>query len=222
MASEIIIVDDFYSKPEAVRARALASDYANIDPTDYPGYASRLRLDSASLEKSFSELIGCGMHVDPARFTWGGFRYITEDSGRKPRVHADVAVDWAGMVYLTPDAPMRTGTAFYRHQASGRSSPPTDREARAMGFSDAAEFDERVIRRDKADLTAWEEITRVGSVFNRLVLFRGGDFYHAPMAGCGDSPESARLTHVFFFNEKPGPGTAVHRVGAAANTLRAR
>jgi len=32
----------------------------------------------------------------------GGFRFITTESGMRGKVHADTAVDWAGMVYLTP------------------------------------------------------------------------------------------------------------------------
>lgn len=215
MNSKVIIVDDFYAKPDALRARALTSRYANIAPTDYPGFASRLILESRSLEKVFGELIGADLNVDRDRFTWGGFRYITEESGRSAIVHADVAADWAGMVYLTPDAPMSAGTAFFRHKATGLSAPPTDRQARALGFADASEFDDQVIRPDKADLSKWEQIARVGPVYNRLVLFRGSEHYHAPMGGCGDSSETARLTHIFFVNELPHAGRVAYAVPAA-------
>jgi len=212
MNNKVIIVDDFYTKPHSVRERALTSQYANISPTDYPGFASKLTLETDSLKKLFSDLVGAELYVDTARFSWGGFRFITEESGRLAKVHADVAADWAGMVYLTPDAPMKAGTAFFRHMETGFASPPTDRAARALGFADASEFDDQVVRRDKADLSKWEQITRVGPVFNRLVLFRGSEFYHAPMGGCGDSPDTARLTHIFFFNERPDPGKPAYRV----------
>jgi hypothetical protein len=213
--SKVIVVDDFYSKPDHVRARALTSTFADINPTDYPGYASKLAVDAASLRQRFSELIGAELNVDKERFTWGGFRFITADSGARTKVHADTAVDWAGMIYLTPDAPLKTGTAFYRHRETGFVAPPTDREARELGFCDAAEFDDQVVRRDKADLSKWEQVGHVSPVFNRLVLFRGGDHYHAPLGGCGDSPETARLSHIFFFNTVPDPGIAVFPVGMA-------
>lgn len=203
MHSRVIIVDNFYGKPEGVREFALEAHYADISPTDYPGFASKQTIDSATLAQRFEELIGSPLNVDSSRFTWGGFRFITADSGSRPKVHADVAVDWAGMVYLTPDAPMSSGTAFYRHKATGLESPPTDRQARAWGYADAAEFDDKVIRADKADLTKWEQIGHVGPVFNRLVLFRGAEFYHAPLGGCGTDTETARLTHIFFFNVLP-------------------
>jgi len=58
-----------------------------------------------------------------------------------------------------------------------------------------------VARRDMADLDKWELVRQVGPVYNRLVLFRGCEMYHAPLGGIGDSPRTARLTHNFFFNE---------------------
>lgn len=203
MRSKVIIVDDFYRNPEKVRAQALTSDYADIAATDYPGYASRLRLETETLQRLFGSLVSSELNVDKTRFTWGGFRFITEESGKHPKMHADVATDWAGMVYLTPDAPMSAGTAFFRHKETGFEAPPTEREARALGYSDASEFDDKVIRRDKADPSKWEQIARIEPLYNRLILFRGGECYHAPIGGCGHSPETARLTHVFFFNEMP-------------------
>ncbi|GAB2616513.1 hypothetical protein GCM10027168_56170 [Streptomyces capparidis] len=215
MSSKVIVVDDFYAKPEAVRAKALSSRFGRIEPSEYPGFVSRLVIESRSLEQVFTGLIGAELKVERGRFTWGGFRYITEKSGQSAVVHADTAVDWAGMVYLTPDAPMSAGTAFFRHRPTGLSSPPTDREARALGYADAREFDDRVIRPDRADPSRWEQIARIGPVYNRLILFRGCKHYHAPMGGFGDSPETARLTHMFFVNELPPVGAVAHEVTAA-------
>ncbi len=203
MTDNIIIVDDYYANPLKLREMALRSQYAKISATDYPGYASKLSIETKSLEDSFAKLIGAPLLLDKERFTWGGFRFITTESGSKPIVHADVAADWAGMVYLTPDCNPLTGTGLYRHKASGFVGPPTDRQSRALGFCDASEFDDKVIRPDKADLTKWELTTAVEPLFNRLVLFRGGENYHAPLGGCGDTPDTARLTHIFFFNERP-------------------
>lgn len=206
MRSKLIIVDDFYAKPDRIRQHALASEYADISQSNYPGWASRQNLRTDTLRKAFSELVGSDIYVDAQRFTWGGFRFISEDTGRRTKVHADTEVDWAAMVYLTPDAPMRTGTGFFRHRKTGLDAPPTPREARALGYSDVAEFTDQVIEPDMADLTKWEEIGHVGPVFNRLVLFRGCEFFHAPLSGCGSTAEDARLTHIFFFNEIPHTG----------------
>jgi len=214
--SKLIVVDDFYAHPDKVRAQALSSAYANIEETDYPGFASKMRLDAAMLRQRFGELIGAELNVDNARFTWGNFRFITEDTGSRSKVHADVAVDWAGMIYLTPDAPMRAGTGLFRHKETGLEAPPTNRQARALGFGNAQEFDDRVIRRDKADLSKWERTTEIEPRYNRLVLFRGSEFYHAPMGGVGHDPQTARLTHIFFFNEYPRASAVVREAVADA------
>jgi hypothetical protein len=204
MTQNVIIVEDFYAQPLKLREMALQSRYADISATDYPGYASQVRLETKVVERTFSKLVGAPLLIDRERFTWGGFRFITAQSGSKPIVHADVAADWAGMVYLTPDCDMAVGTGLYRHKDTGLTGPPNDREARALGYCDAATFDEEVIQKDKADLSKWELCRVIEPVFNRLVLFRGGDNYHAPLGGCGDEPKTARLTHLFFFNERPG------------------
>lgn len=200
MSDKIIIVDDFYENPHAVRELAMRSRYANIEDTDYPGFASQLVLSNPALRTRFEAMIGAEIIVDDARFTWGGFRFVTSDSGSRTIVHADAAIDWAAMIYLTPGAPDYAGTGFYRHRPTGLAGPPSDREARALGYADAAEFDDRVIRPDKADPSKWELIEQVAPRFNRLVLFQGGQMYHAPMGGCGADQNDARLTHIFFFN----------------------
>ena len=42
----------------------------------------------------------------------------------------------------------------------------------------------------------------ISNVYNRLVLFRGGDIPHrSNLAGFGDCLENGRLTQVFFFDE---------------------
>ncbi|MEV8327650.1 DUF6445 family protein [Kitasatospora sp. NPDC056731] len=212
MLRKLIIVDDFYADPDKVRTRALSTDYADITPTDYPGLQSRYSLRTDALARAFNELVQARICSDPARFTWGGFRCVTEASGRGTKVHADIAIDWAAMVYLTPDAPMEAGTGFFRHRETGVEAPPTDRQARALGFRDASDFDDKVVRRDMADLSKWEQTGWVGPVYNRLVLFRGSEVYHAPLAGCGSDAATGRLTHNFFFNVVTDPVDAVHRV----------
>jgi uncharacterized protein YjbI with pentapeptide repeats len=203
LSEGIIIIEDFYEHPYHVRELALRSRYANIEATDYPGFGSQLALSTPALRARFEEIIGARIVADNARFAWGSFRFVTAASGTRAIVHADAAVDWAIMIYLTPDAPASAGTGFYRHKVTGFTGPPTDREARALGYADASEFDDRVIRRDKRDLSKWELVQQVAPRFNRLVMFRGGEMYHAPLGGCGKDHRDARLAHIFFFNSVP-------------------
>ena len=95
--------------------------------------------------------------------------------------------NWAGLLYLTPDAPASSGTAFYRY-CDGTA---TKQEMEIRG--NKAHIDE-----DSQDMTKWEMVDRIGNVFNRLVLFNSHRF-HMSMDYFGTTNENGRLFQVFFF-----------------------
>lgn len=85
-------------------------------------------LHSPALMDLFGELTNSRVDVDFNSFTFGGFRLATEATGRLANVHADQAADWAGLVYLTPDAPDSAGTGFFGTVRLGwNGHPPTRR-----------------------------------------------------------------------------------------------
>jgi hypothetical protein len=201
MTPDLIVVDDFYGDPDAVRRLALGDRFHSGAAHNYPGWQSHAAVANQRMADTFGALIGRPVAPNLDRFTWGAFRLITGDTGRMVKIHADTGVDWAAMVYLTPDADPAQGTGFFRHRETGLTGPPTERAARLMGYADRNAFEEQVARRDMAELDRWELVTRVAPKYNRLVLFRGGRYYHAPLGGAGATPETSRLTHSFFFDE---------------------
>ncbi|MGW2631512.1 DUF6445 family protein [Streptomyces chattanoogensis] len=209
MRRTIVVVDDFYADPDAVRSAALRMEFSSAGRYNYPGWQSAKAFSTDAIRERFQSLTGERVTVDPDRFTWGGFRLITAETGDFTKVHSDTAVDWAAMVYLTPDCDASAGTGFFQHRETGFEGPPSDEQARKLGYADANAFEEKVARRDMADLDAWRVVSSVSPRYNRLVLFRGCELYHAPLKGQGSTPQSARLTHNFFFNTKPlDPGAA--------------
>jgi uncharacterized protein DUF6445 len=209
MSGSVYVVDDFYAEPDKVRDFALRSDFASAGKYNYPGWQSMRALTANSLADAFSEVIGEQVVPEPDRYTWGGFRLITVSTGAMTKVHADTAVDWAAMVYLTPGIDDAAGTGFFRHKETGLFGPPTDAQARALGYADANEFEEQVARRDMADLAKWELVSHVHPQYNRLVIFRGCTQYHAPLAGSGSNAGDGRLTQNFFFNTAAAKPTAL-------------
>lgn len=195
----IIVVDEFYKAPELVRQMAMCATYASAAAFNFPGWQSTKAYVPAALSEVFSGLLGETVSVDPARVTWGQFRIIQAEAGAVRKVHADRSIDWAGMVYLTPGLTANEGTGFFEH-ATGFAGPPTDHDARRLGFADATEFDQLATRPDSADPTKWKLLDVVEPRFNRLVLFRGSALYHAPLGGAGTEKHSGRLTQNFFFN----------------------
>jgi hypothetical protein len=85
---------------------------------------------------------------------------------------------WAGLIYLSPDAPVDGGLKLWRNR---------DRS------------------RDYDWMTApenWEQVDDIGNVFNRLVLARG-NLPHSGAAGWGTGVDDGRLFQTFFFKVLP-------------------
>ena len=116
----------------------------------------------------------------------GSFQYTT--SRDRSWFHVDSWNNWAGVLYMTPNAPLNSGTALYR-------------------FKDGTRFDyEQKMRENKeqienatTDFTKWEIVDKIGNVFNRLVLFNANHF-HSSMDYFGHNKETGRLFQVFFFS----------------------
>jgi hypothetical protein len=90
---------------------------------------------------------------------------------------------WAGLIYLSPEAPVDGGLKLWRNRETSRN------------------FDWMTPREN------WEQVDDVGNVFNRVILARG-DLPHSGAAGWGEGLEDGRLFQTFFFRvlpEEPRP-----------------
>ena len=201
MRKKIVVADNFYADPDAVRRTALNDTFKDFGKYNYPGWQASKMIKSSQLWPRFESILGAPLCRGADRFAFGAFRVISEQTGKLVKVHADTIVDWAAMVYLSPDAPSDGGTGFFRHKATGLTGPPTEERARKLGYPDRASFEENVVRPDMANLDRWELVGQVAPRYNRFVAFRGCELYHAPLRGWGDSPGNARMTHSFFFDE---------------------
>ena len=103
-------------------------------------------------------------------------------------MHCDSWNNWAGVLFLTPNAPLNAGTGLYM-------------------FEDGTRFErEQDIRKNKEyinlhtqDVTKWSCVDKIGNIFNRLILFNATHF-HQSMDYFGHSKETGRLFQVFFFS----------------------
>ena len=197
-----VIVDDFYKDPDSIREWALAQQYRNVGTYSFPGWQATKAFTGDLIRRKIEEAIGRRITIDEEKYTFGGFRLISAKSGRHTKVHADSVSEWAAMVYLTPREPSSHGTGFFRHRETGLCGPPTMHQALALGYSSPDTFAREVTDPVASDLTQWDLVDVVEPTFNRFVAFQGGLRYHAPLGGGGDSPIDARLTHMFFFDER--------------------
>ena len=116
----------------------------------------------------------------------GSFQYTT--SKDRSWVHIDRFNNWAGVVYLTPDAPLSAGTAFYKF----KDGATCKRDMEILN-------NETDMNNSSQDLTKWEQVDKVGNVFNRLILFNS-ERYHMSLDYFGNSLNDGRLFQVFFFS----------------------
>ena len=116
----------------------------------------------------------------------GSFQYTT--SRDRSWIHTDKWNNWAGVLFMTPNAPLSAGTAFYRF----KDGATCEEDGKILNNKDEVD-------RFSQDLTKWEMVDSVGNVFNRLVLFNAHR-YHMSMDYFGDTKENARLFQTFFFS----------------------
>jgi hypothetical protein len=177
-------VDDFLSDPDAVRRIALAEPFVKT-------HSAGLRT-----ERQF-------LHLAPYRERFEGLlgRHLTnwDDNDANGRFQLCVATDavpyhtdtqsMAGVLFLTPNAPIVAGLSLLRGHLTGLRRRSADPRLMAMTYGGGAEFDR----------ARWEEVDRIGNVYNRLVLF-DAQLAHGASAYFGGTKEDGRLFQNFFFN----------------------
>ena len=184
----VIIVDDFYSDPYAVREYALQQEF--YDDEGYLGNRTRTQHDIPGVKQAFEELIGakitgwCSQYGMNARFQWNSVDY-------KLVYHCDSQM-WAGMIYLTPDAPVQCGTSTWQHRETKVNHNSQIDWHSGQGLK---VFNQKTF----CDRTPYDELDRLGNVFNRLVLFDGGCI-HSASEYFGSDKLDSRLWHMFFFD----------------------
>lgn len=188
---DIVVVDNFYMQPNLVR------DYAihNLKYSE-SNYHRGKRSDTSfilngTLER-FEEILGRPIynwnHPDYAN---GRFQYCTSTD---PIVYHVDSQKYAAMVYLTPDAPLQSGTATYKSIHTDKT-----RFEEAQGKDYEKTFKGRSSELNFYDKTSFEMIDNIANVYNRLVLFDAKNI-HAAVNYFGDTKENSRFFHLFFFD----------------------
>lgn len=203
---DILIVDNFYEDPDAVRTYALGLEYVQyakewfssaLEIRDNPLKGRGVRLAHRQIRERLSAIVGSEADEetwDSAGDGWNGaFHYkLSRGLGRYlapmmgSTIHNHVGRDedvrpggWSGLVYLNPRAPSAGGTSIWLHKASGR--------CWTMDPQYTLSWDD------------FEPILEIENRYNRLVLF-SASIYHLAANGWGKSRHDARLFQTFFWN----------------------
>lgn len=177
--SNIVVIDDIYDDVNQIREFALSQQFDELG--NFPG-ARTSNFLTESIQQKIEYAIGETV-VDWHPMQYSGCFQITNNQSNNSWVHHDASNNWAGVLYLTPNAPVSGGTGFFKSKIDGSL------------VSSGQNFPAEVLN----DMSLWDKVSEVGNVYNRLVLFRS-DQWHRSLDYFGDSLEDGRLTQVFFLN----------------------
>jgi hypothetical protein len=191
----IIVIDNFYKNPYETRNYILTQDFTVRG--NYPGqrtisYANQHLKDIIQeyILPFGGKIIEFPMpdesNMNNNNIYNGAFQYTT--SRDRSWVHIDGFNNWAGVLYMSPNAPLSSGTAFYKFNDGTTCEKDMEILDNKLDIDNFSQ-----------DMTKWQLVDRVGNVFNRLILFDSKRF-HMSMDYFGDSKENGRLFQVFFFS----------------------
>jgi hypothetical protein len=187
MKVNLIVADDFYYDPDNVRNFALSQEFCVRG--NYPGMRTKSFLNDSHKEV-INSLVS---HAAGGVTDWlldengdgytGAFQICTAMD--RTWIHSDYNNMWAGVCYLSPDAPLSGGTALYKHKESGDRQSIDNIDHGQHGY----------------DYTKWDVVDRIGNVYNRLILYPG-KLFHASIDYFGNDMQTGRLFQTFFFNTR--------------------
>jgi len=201
----ILIVDDMYADPHAVRAAALAGRY-DASLAYYPGMHSVI--DPADLLPLLGQLAQLLSTLSDVRCTAddfsSDFSIVTtparEMLAKQKHPHID-PTPLAGIVYLNPD--YEIGTSMFRHIPLDLAIVRTEEDhIRYNAWLETEGEHTQPVTYAVGNDGIWEHLHTIPGRFNRLAMYPGNAFHSIAMTDVAANPtmDKARLTQRLFVN----------------------
>ena len=200
----VSVINDFYENPDAIRKFASAQKYTFRHEEEgldyvYPGCRTKdLYALDPSLQAMVLKKLVSVFHVsehDVMRWAiFSSFQSVSEIYN-KGVIHSDTNTIFAGVLYLTPNAPLDSGTSLFRKNANFNQE-----QYQNACDQNAERFKSGKIVMDTDYHSMFDEVVRVNNVYNSLILYEG-DMFHAANQFFGRTLEDSRLTQVFFVSK---------------------
>ena len=200
----VTVIENFYENPDAIRKFALAQKFTyckevpNIEYV-YPGCRTQdlSLLDKALFDKICTKLVSVFHNAEHDTMRWlitTSFQSVSEEYSQGV-IHTDHNTVFAGVLYLTPDAPLNGGTSLFKKNKT------FDEAKYQLALNDNdARFKGGDIAMDNGYHSMFDEVVRVNNVYNTLIVYEGRHF-HAANRFFGKTLEDSRLAQVFFINK---------------------
>lgn len=189
----LIVVDNFYQDPDKVREYALKQEFKHNELYHKGARTEKIYIPSWAKDE-FSRLLN--KEVKEFVGATGVFQYcVAKDN---VVYHYDTQ-EYAAMVYLSPDAPLQTGTQTFRSKITGLHKAATQEDADRFKMS-VEELDSKSFNGNNFyDRHNMDLVDSVANIYNRLVIFDARTL-HAATSYYGDTKLNSRLFHLYFFN----------------------
>ena len=175
-------MDNFYSNPDEIRNFALTQVEYKQDLRWYKGYRSTTHFHPSGIREAFENIIGENITNFQEGIN-GCFQLMI--STDQQVYHYDEQ-KWAAMIYLSPNAPIQSGTRLHQAKTS------------AIGHKLDTGIDE-YFNGNFYDSTKWNVTDSIANHYNRLVIM-DAQCVHSAGPYFGNGFEDGRLTHLFFFD----------------------
>lgn len=181
---ELVVVDNFLDNPDEIRELALQQSYEKMGSA---GKRSTARFHNRIDSNTFGRLLS----IDIKGRSWdhhninGRFQFCTAED---PVVFHSDEQSYAGIIFLSPNAPVESGVTLVKSRVTGARLPSSDPDVMS------ATYDGNLL-----DPTKWETVDKIGNIYNRLVLWNG-QLIHSASCYFGTTLENARLFWMFFFD----------------------
>jgi GT2 family glycosyltransferase len=191
----LIVLDNFYENPDLLRDYALGLKYEPPENHGALGFrceSGRKLLDGTKelFEKLLHATIPDGANLGEWNYSTNGcFQWC---NGSTQIVYHCDSQKYAGIVYLTPDAPINCGTSFLRHKKYKLRT--SEIFSKNDWYDSLLNFNEPHL-----DKSPWEVVDSIGNIYNRLVIF-DAQYIHAVTEYFGETINNSRLFQLFFFN----------------------
>ncbi len=198
-------IDGFYEDPKSVIEWATSLNYHQSPDGSWPGWRSDpLDFYDTDFANDFCKrLFGTFFNYEYEYIQWEilthfqiikPFDIKKEDPKNYGWIHQDNDIyDYAGVIYLTPNADLDTGTSIFR--LKNETVDKTQKGKKELFMGEPVDNDD-YIKNILEARSQFEEITRYNNVFNRLICFESNNYHGANNFKMND--DQLRLTQIFF------------------------
>ena len=194
----VTIVDDFFKDPDYIRSEALSLEFSTGSNAPGPRAICPENISKIVAKKLFALLIDMNKHIVQGQLDL--HFQLTKKDFEYGWVHSDVNETYfAGVIYLTPNAPLSGGTAMYKPVDNNLDFDLYDslqnikKDVYTGKTNDLEQFKKA---REKNNSLFYKTV-EVSNIYNRLVMYPVNEF-HSENKLFGTTKDDARLTLVFF------------------------